>query len=208
MRLSTLTLAWLPLLGCTNILPPVETPSASPPTLAVSPPIAPGHGRLVVDVVDGETDVVMLTTYRYSLGRSLSIRSTDRDLLCTSPCSVDLPFGRYRLGFPMHGSSRRLERVTVEVGPHPFVHRRALGTLTPAGAGRPLGILGTVLGAIGMVVGAVFLPVGVAVGDEGMTIAGSVNLGGGALLLTLGILGIALDPKIEQPGSGISFPLQ
>jgi hypothetical protein len=196
--------------GCTELLPPAATPAPVPPTLAEAPPVEPGTQRLVLEVVDGPTDVFELTarTVRVRTRRGPRLRTrTERHLLCRTPCAVDLPQGRYVLGFPMHGGGNRLERETIHLGPQVLVHRRALGSYRGAGPGLPLGIVGTTFGGMAMVVGAVLLPVGAAREEDGMALAGGINLGAGALLLTLGILGIALDPAVEQPGSGITFAM-
>jgi hypothetical protein len=40
-----------------------------------------------------------------------------------------------------------------------------------------------------------------------MALAGAITLGSGLILTALGILGIILDPHIEQPGAGVQFEL-
>ena len=212
MRASITVLLSLLATACTSYLPPVQTPPAESPTLASSPHLPPGHGRLVIDVVDGPTDVFELNAYRRRIrtrrGRLRTVTRTARSLLCTSPCAVDIPYGRYVLGFPMHGGGRRLERVLMNVSPQPTVHRRRLGNYWDAGPGLPLGVVGATFGGIAMVIGVVFLPIGAAQGDDGMALAGGINLGAGVVLLVAGILGLALDPAVEEPGSGVTFPLQ
>ena len=199
-------------LGCTAYLPSAQAPEAIAPVLAESPRIEPGTQRLLLDVVDGPTDVFSLTSYRQryrnSDGELRTRRRTQRDIVCRTPCAVDLPEGRYVLGFPMHGGGSRLEREEIYLGPQTLAHRRNLGSFWGAGAGLPLGILGATFGGMALVVGAVFLPVGLASGEDGMTIAGGINAGAGAALLTLGILGIVLDPDVIRRGAGVTFPVQ
>jgi hypothetical protein len=133
--------------------------------------------------------------------------STGTEHLCTSPCVLDLPTGRHVLGFPIHGGGRRLETDVVDFGAQPMVYRRTLGSFEGAGAGLPLGIVGTTFGAIAAVVGIVLLPVGLANGEDGMTIAGAINLGVGATLMTVGIVGIVMNPNVERPGAAVRFAL-
>ncbi len=62
-------------------------------------------------------------------------------------------------------------------------------------------------GAIAAVVGVVLLPVGLATDEDGLTIGGAINLGVGAALMSVGILGIVRSPSVEQPGASVVFPL-
>jgi hypothetical protein len=197
-------------IGCTTVLPPVATPEPVAPTVADPPPIEPGTQRLVLNVVDGPTDVFMLSAYqaRVFTLEGFRVRTrTQRDLLCRTPCAADLPTGRYVLGFPMHGGGRRLEREEIFLGPQQLAHVRALGSYEESGAGVPLGILGVTFGSIALVLAAVFIPVGVAGDEEGIAIAGYVNLTAGIALLTAGILGLVFDTNVEQPGSGVTFAM-
>jgi len=196
--------------GCTSVLPPVATPEPVPPTIADAPPVQPGAQRLVLHVVDGPTDVFELSAHRAQVFTVHGFRyrtRTRRNLLCRTPCAVDMPLGRYVLGFPMRGGGGRLEREEVYLGPQQLAHVRALGSYEESGAGVPLGILGITFGSIALVLAAVFIPVGVAGDDEGVAIAGYINLTAGLALLTAGILALVYDTNVEQPGSGITFAM-
>jgi hypothetical protein len=197
--------------GCVQQIPPPATPDPVPPLVEDLPPVEEGNGRVIVDVVDGPTDVMAFM--RHSLvvevdkGKTLTASSVSTETLCTSPCAVDLPLGRHTLAFPTRGGRGRLEVGQVDVGAVPTVYRRALGSYESAGAGLVLGILGVTFGGMSAITGMVLLPVGLANENDGMTLAGGITLGVGALLTTVGIIGIAVSPSTEQPGASIQFVL-
>ena len=199
------------LFGCVQRLPRAEAPAPSVPSLeGIEAPEA-GHGRIVVDIVEGPAAVYRLgqRTVAIDDGKDVHVSATfpTREHLCDAPCAIDLPFGRYRLGFPIRGHRLRLESEVLEFGPTPFLYRRSLGTYEAAGAGKILGILGATFGGMSAATGLTLLPVGLANGSEGLTLAGAITLGAGAALLTLGIVGIVLSPSIERPGVAIQVPL-
>ena len=170
-----------------------------------------GHGRVVVDVVDGPTQVMRITTASVVVGmdkdRPILASSQSTEPLCVTPCAVDLPLGRHVLAFPTRGGRGMIEMDHIDVHGHPTVYRRALGRAEPAGAGLVLGILGATFGGMSMITGIVLLPVGLANDSGGMALAGGITLGVGAALVALGVLGIAGDPRTEQPGNAIQFDL-
>lgn len=173
--------------------------------------LAEGHGRVVVDVVDGPTQVMRIATESVVVGmdkdRPILASSQSTEPLCVTPCAVDLPIGRHVLAFPTQGPGGMIEMDHVDVQAHPTVYRRALGRIEPAGAGMILGILGATFGGMSMITGIVLLPVGLANDKDGMTLAGGITLGVGAALVALGVLGIVGDPRTEQPGNAIQFDL-
>lgn len=199
------------LAACVREIPPPATPEAVPPPMGEAPPVPEGHGRLIVDVVDGPTEVRRMSTVSVVVGmdkdREITASTTANESLCVAPCIVDLPLGRHVLAFPMHGT-RRLEMDTVTVGESPTVYRRALGRREGGGAGLVLGILGATFGGMSMVTGMVLLPVGLANDSGGLALAGGITLGAGASLTTLGIVGIAVSPTVHQPGASVQFTLQ
>lgn len=211
MRRLSLLLPLLLLSACVRQLPPPATPEPVAPQLQAMPPVPEGHGRLIVDVVDGPTEVRRMTTTSVVVGmdkdRPITASSTSSESLCVAPCAVDLPLGRHVLAFPMHGSGR-LEMDTVTVKDTPTVYRRALGRREGGGAGLVLGILGATFGGMSMVTGTVLLPIGLAKDKSGMTLAGGITLGVGAALTTLGIIGIVVSPTIRQPGAAVTFTLE
>lgn len=198
--------------GCTSYMPAAERPDTNPPQVPQMPAAPEGHGRVIVDVVDGPTDVFVLTNQQIVYDNGPMMPPTyrtrlSRDLLCTSPCAVDLPHGRHVLQFPTMGNGNMMERDVLNVGPQPVVYRRRLGIEEDAGAGRVLGIVGATFGGMAMVVGVVFLPVGAGQGEDGMMLAGAIVGGAGVALLVAGILGIVLDTRVVQRGSSVTFLL-
>jgi hypothetical protein len=188
--------------------PPAAPPMVAPPRSDVPP--APGTTRVYVDVVDGPSEV-------YALARTaVAVRVDDQEVaasalvtevLCVTPCSLDLRPGRQSLAFPVRGAPGRLELATLDVGARPLLYRRVLGHRDPGGAGMVLGILGVTFGGLSLVTGATLLPVGLGVDSDGMTLAGGITLAAGALLTTVGILAIRGDPIHEQPGVGAQAEL-
>jgi hypothetical protein len=179
------------------------------------PPIAEGSGRLVIDVADGPAPVGRLITESVVVAldkdRPITASMVTTEELCTAPCSVDIGPGRWQLVFPTRNDRQRVEIGEVDVAPATTtVYRRALGSYDGGGAGLVLGILGVVFGGASAITGVTLLPVGLAQDEDegsGMALAGAITLGTGLILTAFGILGIALDPHIEQPGAAVQFEL-
>jgi hypothetical protein len=198
--------------GCVKVLPPAATPQPVAPAVAVGHPPAAGHGRVVVDVVDGPTPVhrVHMEPRQIADGQGrVRFRFFEvSELLCAaSPCVADLPAGNVLLGFPVVGDENAIEVELVHVGPEPTVYRRALSYHGRGKAMRVLGIIGTALGGSATATGAVFLPLGLSRGSDAFTIAGATSLAAGAGLLTLGIIAINVYAPTYRVGSSIHFPL-
>lgn len=129
-------------------------------------------------------------------------------LCATSPCVLDLTPGNLLLGFPVAGDDHPLEIELVHVGEEATVYRRSLSHYRRnKGALWVLGIISTSVGGASFLTGMSLLPPGLSDGNDGLTIAGAATLGGGALLVTLGILAIRADSPTYRPGSAIHFPL-
>jgi hypothetical protein len=192
-------------------LPPAPTPQAVIPRIGAAAP--PGDGaRLVVDVVEGPTPVqrIRLKPVQTDNGQGrVSFRFIESpELLCAAtPCVVDLPRGNLLLGFPVLGDRGATELELVHVGPEPTVYRRSLSVYEGSRAGRVLGIVGTALGGTAVMTGAALLPIGLAKGNDGLVLAGGINLGAGAALLVLGILAIRHTAPTYRPGSSNHYPL-
>ena len=91
--------------------------------------------------------------------------------------------------------------------PSPTLYRRALGWRQKGGAGFALGVLGASFGGASFVTGAALLPTGLAKDNHGLTLAGGITLGVGALLTAAGIWAIANNPLMEQAGAGAQYGL-
>jgi len=194
--------------GCVHTLPPVPTPGpVDPPRVAA--PVTPGHGRVYIDVVDGPAEVRVVKPVTIDTqvdGEVVETETLDVQSVCTSPCAFDLPLGRHTLAFPMRGSGG-VDLADVSVSRRPTVYRRALGWRRSGGAGFALGVLGATFGGMSFGTGAVLLPVGLAKDSHGMTLAGEITLGAGALLTALGVWAIVNHPLMEQAGAGAQYAL-
>jgi hypothetical protein len=199
--------------GCVRQLPPRPAPDAIVPSMNTSSEPATGKGRLVIDVVDGPTPVqrVHMNAEPFDDGQGRTryrFYEVPEPLCATSPCVVDLTPGNVLLGFPVAGDDQSIEVELLHIGEETAVYRRSLSYHRHnRGALWVLGIVGTSLGGTSFLTGTTLLPLGLADGNDGLTIAGATTLGGGALLVTLGILAIRADSPIYRPGSAIHFSL-
>jgi hypothetical protein len=194
--------------GCIQELPPRATPGpVVPPPATV--PLAPGLGRIYVDVVDGPTEVravKRVTVTEQVNDEQVETEELENQAFCTSPCILDLPPGRHLLAFPLRGAGG-VDLVSVFASPRPTLYRRALGWRQSGGAGFVLGVLGATFGGASFVTGAALLPTGLAKDNHGVTLAGEITLGVGALLTAAGILAIMNNPLAEQAGAGAQYGL-
>jgi hypothetical protein len=194
--------------ACIHELPPVATPGLAAPPLSDAP-VAPGRGRVYVDVVDGPTDVQVvkpITVSEELNGETFQSETLEVQAACTTPCFLDLPLGRHLLDFPIRGSGGD-DVVHVTASPSPTVYRRALGWRQSGGAGFALGVVGTSLGGTSLVTGAALLPVGLAQDSHGVTVAGAITLAVGALITGAGIWALMNHPLAEQAGAGAQYDL-
>ncbi|HUS33397.1 MAG TPA: hypothetical protein VMZ53_33070 [Kofleriaceae bacterium] len=193
-------------------LPPAPMPSlVVPPQVEASAPPAAGTGRLVVDVVDGPTQVQRVrmdpqpvTTAK---GRTAYRFDEKPGPLCdASPCISDLSPQNVLLGFPVIGDPDSLETELVHVDAATNIYRRSLSEYHHRSPG-VYGILMTSLGGTAMLTGATLLPIGLAKDIGGMTTAGAISLGAGTLALVLGIIALRHNASTYRPGSMIHFML-
>ena len=90
-------------------------------------PLAPGLGRIYVDVVDGPTHVRVvkpITVTETVNDEQFETEELEDQTTCTSPCVLDLAVGEHLLAFPVRGAggvdvarviaSRRLHPVTID----------------------------------------------------------------------------------------------
>lgn len=194
--------------GCIHVLPPRATPGpVAPPPSAL--PLAPGLGRVYVDVVDGPTYVRVvkpITVTETVNDEEFETEELEDLTACTSPCVLDLPLGKHLLAFPVRGAGG-VDVARVIASPSPTIYRRALGWRQAGSAGFVLGVLGASFGGTSFVTGAALLPVGLAKDSHGLALAGGITLGVGALLTAVGIWAIANNPLMEQAGAGAQYGL-
>jgi hypothetical protein len=196
--------------ACVRQLPPAPTPQAVAPPIATPTPAA-GQSALVVDVTDGPTPVsrVHMGTQPITdaLGRvSYRLFEQPQEMCPASPCVVAMPPGNVMLGFPVIGDRDALEVELVHVDATPTVYRRTLSVYTDnTGALRKLGIVGASVGGTAALTGVVLLPIGLGKDLDGLTVAGGVTLGVGALLTAFGIWAIRRDAPTFRPGASIHF---
>jgi hypothetical protein len=194
--------------GCIHVLPPRATPGPVVPPPATFPS-APGLGRIYVDVVDGPTHVRVvkpITVTETVNDEQFETEELEDEAACTSPCALDLPLGRHLLAFPVRGAGG-VDLARVIASPTPTLYRRALGWRQAGSAGFVLGVVGAAFGGASFVTGAALLPVGLAKDSHGLTLAGGITLGVGALLTAAGIWAVANNPLMEQAGAGAQYGL-
>ncbi len=166
-------------------------------------PVPVGHGRVVLDVVDGPMRVV--AKYDPSFvppgGTPPTARSGE---LCTTPCVVDLPKGRYRLFLSATGGTDPgtgdVDDLVLDEGT--YVYRRAPGRYqTPS-------LYDSVAPAALMIVSVTAIVVGGALlSDSEGRVAGGALLGGGiAGTIGAGIWGYDASRAEAQDGATTFFP--
>jgi hypothetical protein len=173
---------------------------------------APVTGSLIVDVPEGSVPV-----YRARLEARKQDNGTRRptfrffdlpaEKICDgTPCVIDEPPGNILIGFPVLGCRPAIDFDLVHVGLDPSVYRRSLAIFEDeTGAEKIVGIVAASLGAAASITGIVLLPSGISKDNSGLTAAGGITLGAGALALTVGILMIRHDSATYRPGSANHF---
>lgn len=193
--------------GCIHELPPRATPGPVVPPPSTYP-LAAGLGRVYIDVVDGPIQVRVVKRITVSEtvdGEQVESEELEDQATCISPCFLDLPVGKqHLLAFPVRGAGG-VDLVSVIASPRPLLYRRALGWRKAGSAGFVLGVVGASFGGVSFVTGAALLPTGLATGSHGITLAGGITLGVGALLAAAGIWAMADNPLMEQAGAGAQY---
>jgi len=195
--------------ACVTELPPRPVPPATVPPMQPAPPPPAGQARLVVDVADGPAPVVRVRMAPQQVGNQRYRFEEQNEPFCTpSPCAVDLPFGNVLLGFPRVGQRDVTEVELVHVGPESSVYRRSLSLYQHRHSGLTTwGILATSIGGASAITGTVLLPIGLSDSNAGLTTAGGITLGAGALLIALGVWALRADADTYQPGAIAHFPV-
>ncbi|MGE0546042.1 MAG: hypothetical protein AB7O24_07520 [Kofleriaceae bacterium] len=198
--------------ACTRQLAPASIPAAIAPVVHVVGPPAPGTGRLIVDVAEGPVPVYRgrLEARKQDSGtRHPTFRFFDLppELICKeTPCVIDEPPGNILIGFPVLGCGPAIDYDLVHVGLDPSIYRRSLGIFEDeTGAERIIGIVMASVGAGAAITGTALLPAGLSKDNDGLTAAGGITLGAGALLTTIGVLLIRHDSATYRPGSANHF---
>jgi hypothetical protein len=171
--------------------------------------VPPGYGRVYVDVVDGPTVVRVVKPVEVSETLNDEVVTStvlEDQLACTSPCVFDLRVGEHLLAFPMRGNGGT-DLAHVIASPRPTAYRHALGWRKSGGAGFALGVVSVAFGGMSVTTGAALLPVGLVGDSHGLTLAGEITLGVGAVLTVLGIWAMANSPSLVQPGAGAQYEL-
>lgn len=204
-------------LGCTRRLPPSTTPARVMPALQSATPLAPGQGRLIIDVPEGPTAVSQVTlqpvpsTDRTNLsgtnGRQRWTFAEELTLVCEqTPCVLDTPPGNIMLSFPVLNQPGEMSLPELlHVGTEPTILRRHLDVYTP----RRSGILWTGVGSFfvstgGLIAGGVLA----AHDDDSRQLAGQITLGVSAVVFALAIWIIRQGVPTLTPGGSIHFSAQ
>lgn len=210
---GALLLSVIFLSACTNRLPAAATPERVVPDVDVASPPPEGHGRLVIDVVEGSHRVERVRMKPEEMqgedGRvSYELRETYEDVCDATPCVLDLEPGNIILGFPVIGDENAVKIDLVHVEPETSVYRRSLAFYDEGkGGGYTFGIVSAAVGASSLIAGLPMLPVGLLDGKRGLAIAGGAALGVGAALLWLGTWLIKKNSPTYRPGSWTHYPL-
>lgn len=197
----------------TTRLPRATPPERTVPDVDLSTAPPEGHGRLVIDVVEGPTSVEQVHMEPEPIegddGRvSYEVRETYEDLCDTTPCVLDLRPGNIILGFPVIGDEKAVKIDLVHVGQDTSVYRRSLAVYDPRkGGAYKFGIFSASLGASAIIAGLPMVPVGFSDRRYGLGTAGAVTLGVGAALVALGIHLIKVHSPTFRPGNWTHYPL-
>lgn len=213
------------LVGCSpyRTLPPREPPAQIAPT--VEPPTSsppPDHGRIYVDVADGVGTVGRITKIEQReelrTGASVSmignaavvtpttvkvdVESRSVDVLCTTPCWIDLPLGQSHLLSITGLRHKQTDIVPLAPRREPFAYRHALGRRDEVDLGarvRASLVLGLGVGLL------VTLPL-IAVLDPGVPLLVGWGAVGGAGVVIGGFL-VQGSRADQQDGAGVSYAL-
>ncbi len=182
--------------GEPRVLPPRTPPPRKMPYVNV-PRERPqeGYGRVVLDAIDGPMQVTVEHDPSFKLSSEARLPSRTGEL-CTTPCVVDLPVGRYRLYLFDTTGEQRGDQDDLRVQSGLNVYRRAVGKyVTPSAGDR-------IAPTIVLVIAAGLAVAGVAFAVEEEEIAAIGFLGSGvALGIGGGIWAYQASRAIEQQGA-------
>lgn len=207
--------------GCTpTTLPPPEAPARVEPAISEPPQesAASPNGRVILDT-EGESATVSRVTEStevYGPGaqyqRHPSVPLARREeLLCVTPCAVDLRQGAHQFVFKSRVDPVRVSTADVVVTSQPLFVRHTLGRearmsgtyVTGAGlliTGIGLSLIGGGLAGIGAIMPAREAD-GTTTSSEGVITAGLITLGIGLITGTIGGVIMGSNRPAEQPGA-------
>jgi len=176
--------------GCNITLPARREPTRAKPALPPprSPPVG-GNGRIYIDVVDGPARVERLA-------------GSVPELVCLSPCWVDLPIGHHELRFVLQNDVRRSDVDVVKVFDQPVVYRRALGFVDLNAVDKTLGLLAFATGGSTLLT---FGAIAIA-SDEDSDVFGGFAIAGG-VLTALGVYFLYRGRTVVQQGAWTTWPV-
>lgn len=213
--------------GCGVVeLPPPATPTLETP--AVEDPRATsvpnGRGRLVLDAVDERVQVARVTSTTtveppaYPSNKGWGPPATvQTELLCITPCTVDLPIGAHELLFKSSADDRNQSRALVTVsGGRPLVVRHALGYDRPYSGAYVAGAIGLVAGIGFTLIGGLVLSFaalssptsGNGTARNAFLAVGGVVGGLGLTLDVVGIVGLLAGRAQHRSGATVAFPFE
>ncbi len=200
--------------------PPAQlAPALDPPT---SPPPA-DHGRIYVDVEDGNStvgrvtkieqkeeirqsaSVTMIGTIPIVVPTTVAVDVEHRsiDLLCTSPCWIDLPLGKTHMLAITRVGGRHTDLISLAAKHEPFAYRHGLGTKEDD---RSIGsAIGPAIVVAFGVTALVTLPL-LALGIDNTPVLLGIGIGG-AIAATGGIYWLMATRPVHQDGAGVSYAL-
>lgn len=212
--------AWLVIVAlggaCTQRLPPAEDPAHQVPAVGTLPPLAPGMGRVVIDVVDGPAIVEeeISRTERVTQSGGGSTQTTVRyngppirKKICVTPCVVDLPLGAHDLRLTLRETPNRSEKVALMFSDAPLLYRRALS------GGRPpvkwwVGTSLLATGSLAFLLSSALLLSNADANNTSIISPGGLVLGLGGSMGVVGLVVTQKNPRLIRQGAENQWPLE
>lgn len=188
-------------------LAPAPPPQRAMPAVTLpTTPVAPNHGRVVLDTTAGPMRVAAKFDPTFIPPGGSTEKGASGEL-CVTPCVVDLPVGKYRLFFSAidYSQSSLGDSDDLVVVEGLTVYRRAPGsyrTPSPVDQIGPAALL--VLGSIAITAAAITA----ANRDEDATLPVGLAIGGGAALIGGGVWGYDRSRATQRDGSTTTWQVQ
>ncbi|HVH44507.1 MAG TPA: hypothetical protein VM925_19270 [Labilithrix sp.] len=179
----------------------------------------PAKVSRVTESMGPDSNEVLLVRPRYLGTMAYPIHGPKTELLCITPCAIDLRTGALTLVFTSTRDPERTSKVDVAVATGSTVLRHELGKEKPYSAAYVGGLLSTFGGAGLTVLGAATLGLGLAdagkidkdgnVSDPSIFVAAGAVIGtAGLTALITGIVLMATNRPEKRPGATTTFRLQ